>query len=149
MKASDLALFAGQVATAVVLAAFAAPAQAQSLKPWRQAMISPKADAGFFLMAAKRGFAEREGLKVDVLDVKDKSAPKLIAHRNWCPPFGGGTHNALPLHDRDLLVVADEATLNIDQQPLKYTWVFDIREKSNPVSIATMPTSPLGSVCAV
>ena len=56
MKASDLALFAGQVATAVVLAAFAAPAQAQSLKPWRQAMISPKADAGFFLMAAKRGF---------------------------------------------------------------------------------------------
>ena len=51
-----------------------------------------------------------------ILDVKDKSAPKLIAHRNWCPPFGGGTHNALPLHDRNLLVVADEATLNIDQQ---------------------------------
>ena len=75
-----------------------------------------------------------------ILDVKDKSAPKLIAHRNWCPPFGGGTHSALPLHDRDLLVVADEATLNIDQQDLKRTWVFDIREKSNPVSIATMPT---------
>jgi NitT/TauT family transport system substrate-binding protein len=47
------------------------PAQAQTLKPWRQAMILPKADAGFFLMAAKRGFAEREGLKVDVLGVKD------------------------------------------------------------------------------
>jgi hypothetical protein len=75
-----------------------------------------------------------------ILDVKDKSAPKLIAHRNWCPPFGGGTHSALPLHDRNLLVVADEATLNIDQQPLKHTWVFDIREKSNPVSIATLPT---------
>src|SRR5215469_1426608 len=28
-----------------------------------------------------------------ILDVKDKSAPKLIAHRTWCPPFGGGTHN--------------------------------------------------------
>jgi hypothetical protein len=74
-----------------------------------------------------------------ILDVKDKTAPKLIAHRNWCPPFGGGTHSALPLHDRDLLVVADEATLNIDQSQTKYTWVFDIREKSNPVSIATMP----------
>jgi NitT/TauT family transport system substrate-binding protein len=71
MKASNLTLLAGQVATAAVLSAFAAPAQAQGLKPWRQAMISPKADAGFFLMAAKRGFAEREGLKVDVLDVKD------------------------------------------------------------------------------
>ncbi|HUB16818.1 MAG TPA: hypothetical protein VMB34_33090, partial [Acetobacteraceae bacterium] len=75
-----------------------------------------------------------------ILDLKDKSAPRLIAHRNLCPPFGGGTHNAVPLHDRNLLVVLDEATLNIDQQPLKYTWVFDIREKSNPVSIATMPT---------
>lgn len=75
-----------------------------------------------------------------ILDVKDKSAPKLIAHRNWCPPFGGGTHSALPLHDRDLLVVADEATLNIDESQTKYTWVFDIREKSNPVSISTFPT---------
>ncbi|HUN39528.1 MAG TPA: hypothetical protein VMU81_04490 [Acetobacteraceae bacterium] len=75
-----------------------------------------------------------------ILDIKDKSAPKLIAHRNWCPPFGGGTHNAVPLHDRNLLVVADEAVLNLDiEGQLKRTWVFDIREKSNPVSIATMP----------
>jgi NitT/TauT family transport system substrate-binding protein len=55
----------------VAAALVAAPAQAQDLKPWRQAMIIPKADAGFFLMAAKRGFAEREGLKIDVLEVKD------------------------------------------------------------------------------
>ncbi len=76
-----------------------------------------------------------------ILVVKDKSAPKLIAHRNWCPPYGGGTHNAVPLHDRGLLVVADEAVLNVDVEgQLKRTWVFDIREKSNPVSIATMPT---------
>ena len=75
-----------------------------------------------------------------ILDVKDKSAPALIAHRNWCPPHGGGTHSALPLHDRDLLIVADEAALNIDQEQLKRTWVFDIREKTNPVSIATFPT---------
>jgi len=74
-----------------------------------------------------------------ILDVHDKSAPKLIAHRNWCPPFGGGTHSALPLHDRDLCVVADEATQNIDQEQMKRIWMFDIRDKSNPVSIATFP----------
>ena len=75
-----------------------------------------------------------------ILDVKDKSAPKLIAHRNWCPPYRGGTHSALPLHDRDLVVVADEAVLNIDQEGQhKRTWVFDIREKSNPISISTLP----------
>ncbi len=75
-----------------------------------------------------------------IIDVKDKSAPKLISHRNWSPPFGGGTHSALPLHDRDLLVVADEAVLNIDQEQMKRTWVFDIRDKANPISIATLPT---------
>ena len=34
-------------------------------------MIAPKADSGFFLMAARRGFAEQEGLKIEVVDVKD------------------------------------------------------------------------------
>ena len=34
------------------------------------------------------------------------ASPKLIVHRNWSPPFGGGTHNCLPLPDRDLLVRA-------------------------------------------
>ncbi len=73
------------------------------------------------------------------LDVSDKSAPKLIAHRNWSPPFAGGTHSALPLHDRNLLVVADEAVQDIDVEPFKHTWVFDIRAPANPISIATMP----------
>jgi ABC-type nitrate/sulfonate/bicarbonate transport system substrate-binding protein len=68
MTRTDLLRLAGGIVTAALMAG---PAQAQSLKPWRQAMIMPKADAGFFLMAAKRGFAEREGLKVDVLGVKD------------------------------------------------------------------------------
>jgi hypothetical protein len=75
-----------------------------------------------------------------ILDVSDKTKPKLIAHRNWCPPFGGGTHSALPLHDRNLLVVADEATMNIDQSQIKNTWVFDIRDKTNPISISTFPS---------
>ena len=74
-----------------------------------------------------------------ILDVADKANPKLIAHRNWSPPFGGGTHSALPLHDRDLLVVADESVANVGQEQLKWTWMFDIREKSNPVSISTFP----------
>jgi hypothetical protein len=75
-----------------------------------------------------------------VVDVADRAHPKLIVHRNWCPPFGGGTHNALPLPDRDLLVVVDEAVLDNQEDGLKLIWVFDNRLKSNPVSIATMPT---------
>ena len=51
---------AGAACAAAWLAS-ALPAPAQSLKPWRQALIIPKADAGFFLMAAKRGFLEKRG----------------------------------------------------------------------------------------
>ena len=35
-----------------------------------------------------------------MMDVADRTAPKLITHHNWCPPYGGGTHNCLPLPDR-------------------------------------------------
>jgi hypothetical protein len=75
-----------------------------------------------------------------MIDVADRGAPKLIAHRNWCPPFGGGTHNCLPLPDRDLLVVLDEAVLDHQEDGLKLIWLFDIRAPQNPVSIATFPT---------
>ena len=43
----------------------------------------------------------------------DPTKPRILAHRNTDPPFGGGTHSPLPLPDRNLLVVADEP---IDQQ---------------------------------
>ncbi|MET8565348.1 hypothetical protein ABZV75_34105 [Streptomyces flaveolus] len=74
-----------------------------------------------------------------LLDVSDREAPRLIARRNWSPPFGGGTHTALPLPGRELLVVADEAVADRLADGLKNVWVFDIREPSNPVSIATFP----------
>ena len=75
-----------------------------------------------------------------MIDVTERAAPKLITHRNWCPPFGGGTHNCLPLPDRDLLVVLDEAVLDHQEDGLKLIWLFDIRAPDNPVSIATFPT---------
>ena len=75
-----------------------------------------------------------------VLDIADRAKPKLIVHRNWSPPFGGGTHNCLPLPDRDLLVVLDEAVLDHQEDGLKLIWVFDNRLPANPVSISTFPT---------
>jgi len=75
-----------------------------------------------------------------MLDVADRAAPKLMTHRNWSPPFGGGTHNCLPLPDRDLLIVLDEAVLDHQEDGLKLIWVFDIRQKDNPVTIPTFPT---------
>ncbi|STW40735.1 Uncharacterized conserved protein [Klebsiella pneumoniae] len=45
----------------------------------------------------------------------------------------------LPLPDRDLLVVLDEAVLDNQEDGEKLIWLFDIREPTNPVSIATFP----------
>jgi hypothetical protein len=75
-----------------------------------------------------------------VVDVSDRSAPKLITRKVWAPPYGGGTHNALPLADRDLLIVVDEAVLDKQEDGLKLIWVFDNRQADNPISIATFPT---------
>jgi hypothetical protein len=75
-----------------------------------------------------------------VIDVADRENPKLIVHRNWSPPFGGGTHNCLPLPDRQLLVVLDEAVLDHQEDGLKLIWIFDNRNTPNPVSISTFPT---------
>jgi hypothetical protein len=74
-----------------------------------------------------------------LLDVGDPGNIKLIARRNWSPPYAGGTHTCLPLTDRGLLVVADEAVRDIDVEGIKPTWIFDIRAPENPVSIATVP----------
>jgi hypothetical protein len=82
-----------------------------------------------------------------VLDVVEPSRPRLLAHRNWDPPFGGGTHSPLPLPDRDLLVVADEPTSMNCSQGLRYVWMFDVREPSNPVSIATFPSPAEADYC--
>jgi hypothetical protein len=87
-----------------------------------------------------------------LLDVSSPEKPRLIAHRNWCPPFGGGTHSALPLTHRvpepkQLVIVADEAVLDDCADQVKYTWVVDIREKSNPVTISTFPTPSERDYC--
>ena len=75
-----------------------------------------------------------------IMDISDHYNPSLIKHHNWSPPYGGGTHNCLPLPDRELLVVLDEAVLDNAADGIKYIWVFDIREHTNPISISTFPT---------
>jgi hypothetical protein len=74
-----------------------------------------------------------------VIDIADRSKPTLIAHRDGAPPFGGGTHNCLPLPARDLLIVLDEAVLDHQEDGVKNIWVFDNRVRNNPTIIATFP----------
>ncbi|HET7847799.1 MAG TPA: hypothetical protein VFL51_01940 [Pseudolabrys sp.] len=83
-----------------------------------------------------------------VHDVSDPAHPKLLSQRVTSPPFAGGAHTPLPLPGRKLVVLADEATSANCANGLAYTWIYDVREPSNPVSIATLPTPREENYCA-
>ena len=64
----------------------------------------------------------------------------MISRVDYHPPFPGFTHTALPLFDRNLLIVTDECIkFDLEDWP-KRIWVLDIREESNPVMISSFPT---------
>jgi NitT/TauT family transport system substrate-binding protein len=50
------------IAALLLTALGACGSRAQDLVPWRQGVVRPKADAGFWWMAAEGGFARRQGL---------------------------------------------------------------------------------------
>jgi hypothetical protein len=82
-----------------------------------------------------------------ILDVADPTAPKLLANRNWSPPFGGGTHTPLPLPGRNLAVFADEGNFDNCANGIQRCWVFDVREPTNPVQIAAFSTPAQEDYC--
>jgi hypothetical protein len=77
-----------------------------------------------------------------ILDISDKSRPKLISHWQPHPPNNGFTHTVLPLFDRDLLVVSDECVRNGGEDWPKLCWVLDARYEENPLPISTLPVPP-------
>jgi len=74
-----------------------------------------------------------------ILDIADKSRPKLVSRVDYHPPFTGFTHTALPLFDRGLMIVADEATGDEGTDWPKLLWMVDIREETNPIIFGTLP----------
>ena len=73
------------------------------------------------------------GRRLRSLEPQPDRASQLV------PTVRRRTHNALPLPDRDLMVVVDESVLERREDGVKHIWIFDIREPSNPVSISTLP----------
>ncbi len=59
------------LAALMLLLAASADAPAQELRSWRHGVIEPKGDAGFSLMVGQRGFAEKHGLKLEIVSFKN------------------------------------------------------------------------------
>ena len=55
----------------LLAATLGAPAQAQDLKPWKHGVIEPKGDAGFMMMVGRHGIAEKYGLKLEIISLKN------------------------------------------------------------------------------
>lgn len=121
---------------------------------WRAGGETPPASFGkrtalhHMITAGTIGYAAWRDGGYTIHDLSDPVKPKLLSHRNYHPPFGGGAHTPLPLPGRNLLILGDEATTSNCANGLAYTWVIDVRAPDNPVSIATLPTPGEEDFCA-
>ncbi|HXP77736.1 MAG TPA: hypothetical protein VN823_26615 [Stellaceae bacterium] len=80
-----------------------------------------------------------------ILDISDRARPKPVGHWNPHPPYPGFTHTVLPLLDRDLLVVSDEAITDRGKDWPKLVWIVDARREDNLVPISTLPLPPIAT----
>jgi NitT/TauT family transport system substrate-binding protein len=110
MNLSALVRVAGCAAAGfLALAAAQTPAAAQTdASPiWRHGIIAPKSDAGFLVMAAKNGFAEREGIRLDLLKVKDDQVGLKALIAGEIDSYEGGVQGAISadIHGADVRII--------------------------------------------
>ncbi|MGA3298053.1 MAG: hypothetical protein ABSD41_11460 [Candidatus Bathyarchaeia archaeon] len=77
-----------------------------------------------------------------ILNISNTDAPQIVSRANYHPPYGGGTHTALPVSreilGRRWMIVFDEAVEpDLDPPNEKLMWVVDITNEKNPVSVST------------
>ena len=74
-----------------------------------------------------------------ILDIADKTKPKLVSAFKYSPPMNGMTHTVMPLLKRNLLVVSDETNKDEATDWPKMTWIVDASHEKNVVPISTLP----------
>jgi hypothetical protein len=87
---------------------------------------------------------------VIILDISDKAHPKPISQVDYHPPMPqpAFTHTALPLFDRNLMIVTDESVRESGEDWPKLVWVMDISTEENPTIISTLPLPPQEELAA-
>jgi hypothetical protein len=81
-----------------------------------------------------------------ILDISDKAHPKKISDLPFSPPFQSfiAVHTALPLTQRELVIVNSEAIVENCDEPLGYGGIVDIKDEKNPrlISLFPLPRPP-------
>lgn len=79
---------------------------------------------------------------VIILDIADKAAPRLVGRLDYHPPMPGFTHTVVPIHERDLLIVSDEASGKEGDDGYdwpKRIWVVDASVEASMAVLSTAP----------
>jgi hypothetical protein len=75
-----------------------------------------------------------------IVDVSDRSAPRLVSHVRTFPDLTDGqTHTCLPIPERDLLVVTEEPMATHGMEGPKNVRIWDISDETEPVAISVCP----------
>jgi len=83
-----------------------------------------------------------------ILDISDMSRPRMISHVYEQPPlYPTFIHTVMPLFDRNLLIVVQEALQDNCGDWPKLVWVMDIQDENAPRVISSCPAPPLEDFC--
>ncbi len=74
-----------------------------------------------------------------ILDIADKTHPKLVAHRSWQSQNVGFAHTVLPIPSRGLAIQTEEAVESNCKDWPKRDWVWDIANEAAPVVLSVLP----------
>ena len=116
------------------------------------ARMEPKFDTGFrahntnvFPQRPDRAYVGYIDGGAVILDIADRTNPKLVTNWRYSPPFNGFCHTVLPLFEQNLLVVSDECVRDDGADWPKLVRLVDARIESNLVPIATFPLAPFAT----
>lgn len=76
-----------------------------------------------------------------ILDISDITEPRHVSTLSAYPPLGStvGMHTVIPLPDRALAIVNDEAIAEKRDEPLNFAGLVDISDESDPVLLSMFP----------
>ena len=77
-----------------------------------------------------------------ILDIEDVTSPKLVSILSVYPPLGSsvGVHTAVPLPERNLVLINDEALHERRGDPANFAGIVDISDEREPVLMSLFPT---------
>jgi NitT/TauT family transport system substrate-binding protein len=85
----------------LAIASGLAPAHAQG-KPWRHGIIDPKGDVGFAMMVSKGGFAEKQGLQVELPQFQNDAIALRALLAGELESYEGGPGTAIVAAAKDV-----------------------------------------------